>query len=218
MKVSTDCGDYVTNEQTFGVGAKALSVTGNVTLNAASTAFPCGTIARFYYQLHPEISSFALNDSGSIPIPMSQSGIAWPSDIGRHVNPSDLNLAGFSVTDERWLVWFRPAARSDFYKLDGIINQDVPAGTYTLTLDNSNFFITQKLMPLSDKNGLVSASPILSVTETSFWVSPFWPWELDVSFYLLSFLQNGWLRREIGKNSNDDYELFFSYKLQLYFD
>ena len=207
----------MTNEQTFGTGATALSGPTNAALTPTSTAFPCGTIARFYYQLQPEISSFALT-SGATPIPMSQSGIAWPSDIGRHVNPSNLDLAGFSVTDERWLVWFRPAARSDFYKLDGIINQDVPAGTYTLTLDNSKFCITQKLMPLSDKNGSVSANLTLSVIETSFWVSPFWPWELDVSYYLLSFLQNGWLRREIGKNSNDDDGLFFSYKLQLYFD
>jgi hypothetical protein len=33
-------------------------------------------------------------------------------------------------------VWFRPAARSDFYKFNGIINTDLPAGTYTLTVKN----------------------------------------------------------------------------------
>ena len=48
MKVSTDCGDYVTNQQTFGVGATAFN---GSPLTPTDTAFPCGTIARFYYQL-----------------------------------------------------------------------------------------------------------------------------------------------------------------------
>lgn len=33
-------------------------------------------------------------------------------------------------------MWFRPAARSDFYKLNGIINQDLAPGTYTVTIKN----------------------------------------------------------------------------------
>lgn len=67
---------------------------------------------------------------------MSQTGIAWPSDIGRHKNPTDTSQIAFSVEDETWLVWYRPAARSTFYKLNGIINQDMPAGTYTVTINN----------------------------------------------------------------------------------
>ena len=67
---------------------------------------------------------------------MTQTGIAWPSDIGRHVNPTDLNQAGIDVTEETWLVWFRPAARSDFFKLNGIINTDLAPGTYTVTINN----------------------------------------------------------------------------------
>lgn len=51
IKASTDCGNYVTNEQTFGTGAVS-RLNGNA-LTAASTAFPCGTIARFYYKLYP---------------------------------------------------------------------------------------------------------------------------------------------------------------------
>lgn len=70
--------------------------------------------------LYPEINAPTM--TGPVTPTISQTGIAWPSDIGRHVNPSNY-ATGFDVTDEKWLVWFRPAARSTFYKLNGIINQ-----------------------------------------------------------------------------------------------
>ena len=142
--MSTDCGDYVTNAQTFGSGATSFS--SGAALTDGNTAFPCGTIARFYYMLRPEIRGFSISGpSGAVS--MTQSGIAWPSDIGRHVNPSDLNQIGFDVTEETWLVWFRPAARSDFYKLNGIINSDLAPGTYTVTIDNSNIIDNIEIDP-----------------------------------------------------------------------
>lgn len=49
MKLSSECGDYYTNEQTFGTGAKADDGTTN--LVASDVAFPCGAIARYYYKL-----------------------------------------------------------------------------------------------------------------------------------------------------------------------
>ncbi len=88
-----------------------------------------------YYQLRTEIRSFAIYDNSNNPVPFTQTGIAWPSDIGRHKKAADSQMA-FDVTEETWLVWFRPAARSDFYKLNGIINQDMPAGTYTVGIKN----------------------------------------------------------------------------------
>lgn len=39
------------------------------------------------------------------------------------------------------MVWLRPAVRNDFYKLWGIINQDLPAYSYNLTITNSKFDI-----------------------------------------------------------------------------
>ena len=118
---------------------------GGAALTDSSVAFPCGTIARFFKILEPEI---AFNTSGStgtvltgpaagaITISATQTGIAWPSDIGRHKNPTDLNQAGIDVTKETWLVWFRPAARSDFFKLNAVINTDLPAGDYTVTFNS----------------------------------------------------------------------------------
>lgn len=69
---------------------------------------------------------------------MSSTGIAWPSDIGRHrqANDGTIGTDTLDVSSEHWLVWFRPAARSDFYKLNGIINQDLPKGTYTVKFLN----------------------------------------------------------------------------------
>jgi hypothetical protein len=110
------------------------SVAGSA-LTDSDPAYPCGTIARMYYQLRSEIQGFKIYDSSSTNVPYTQTGIAWPSDIGRHVNAADSKMA-FKVTEETWLVWFRPAARSDFYKLNGIINQDMPAGTYTMVALN----------------------------------------------------------------------------------
>lgn len=138
---SSDCGSYYTNAQTFGSAVTAID--GVTTLTDSNPAFPCGTIARMYYQLRPEITTFKLYDASNNNIAISQSGIAWPSDIGRHTNAADSKMA-FRVSEETWLVWFRPAARSDFYKLNGIVQQDLTPGTYTLAFKNSTACLTQE--------------------------------------------------------------------------
>lgn len=97
MKLSADCGDYITNEQTFGTGAT--SYYSNQTLNGSATAFPCGTISRFYYKIRPEIRGFTIKYANGSTVPMTQSGIAWPSDIGRHKNPSNMTQIAFDVTE-----------------------------------------------------------------------------------------------------------------------
>lgn len=107
-----------------------------------------------YYQLRNEIRSFALYDGSSTNIPISQSNIAWPSDIGRHVKAADSQMA-FDVTEETWLVWFRPAARSDFYKLNGKIEQDLPAGTYTVGIKNRKSSVIQRWHHRGARSGSV---------------------------------------------------------------
>lgn len=91
-----------------------------------------------YNLLKEEIAGFTLYNSVPTQIAMSSSGIAWPSDIGRHVKATDgtIGTDTLDVSSEHWLVWFRPAARSDFYKLNGVINQDLPKGTYTVKFLN----------------------------------------------------------------------------------
>ena len=43
-------------------------------------------------------------------VPITKTGIAWKSDIGRFKN-WDLTKQPFSVEEEDFLVWYRPAAR-----------------------------------------------------------------------------------------------------------
>ena len=69
------------------------------TLSANATAFPCGTIASFYYKLRDEIRGFTIKYPNTTTVTMTQDGIAWPSDKGRHVNPSDKSQIGFDVTE-----------------------------------------------------------------------------------------------------------------------
>lgn len=60
-------------------------------------AYPCGTIARMYYQLRDEIQGFKLYNQSRHHIPMAQTGIAWPADVGMHINAADSQMA-FKVT------------------------------------------------------------------------------------------------------------------------
>lgn len=105
-----------------------------------------------YYQLRDEIQGFRLYNQSKHNIPISQVGIAWPSDVGMHTNAADSQMA-FRVTEETWLVWFRPAATSEFYKLNGIINQDLPAGTYTISFKNRIYLLKQTCRRVGARSG-----------------------------------------------------------------
>lgn len=75
-----------------------------------------------YYLLREEIRGWRLWDNSGNEITVSQSSIAWPSDKHRFVNSADTQRP-FDVSEETFLVWFRPAARSTFYKLNGVVHQ-----------------------------------------------------------------------------------------------
>lgn len=68
----------------------------NATLNPTATGFPCGTAGRIYNLFISELQSFGLTYSNGTVIPLTKSGIAWPSDIGRYTD-FDLNQQPFSV-------------------------------------------------------------------------------------------------------------------------
>ena len=80
-----------------------------------------------------------MTDPSSNVVTLRRTGIAWPGDIESWVNSPDLSTQAFDVTEEDWLVWFRPAARRDFYKLYGAVETDMAAGNYTVTFDNGTF-------------------------------------------------------------------------------
>jgi hypothetical protein len=101
------------------------SVTG-AALNPDDVAFPCGFLAYSFF-----------NDTFSIDgFPMSETGIAWPDDDDQY-NNWDLSRQGIDVkNNQHWLVWLRPSFTDNFYKLWGIVNQDMIPGTYTLRVQN----------------------------------------------------------------------------------
>jgi hypothetical protein len=123
-------------------------------LTGSDTSFPCGTSGRIYNLFRPEIKSFSIKLS-STAITIRKTGIAWSSDIGKHKD-YDLNKQPFSLLEEDWLVWYRPAARSDFYKLFGVLENGLIAGNYTFYFKNGKYFsncslkrkIRRKMVPL----------------------------------------------------------------------
>eukprot|EP00919_Chromeraceae_sp_WS-2016_P068188 GHVR01161562.1.p1 GENE.GHVR01161562.1~~GHVR01161562.1.p1 ORF type:complete len:127 (+),score=1.92 GHVR01161562.1:310-690(+) len=85
-------------EAVCGTGFTTNTDLGYTSLTGTDVAFPCGTIAKAFFQMKPEIESFGLKYSNGTAVALTTSGIAWPSDIGRHKN-YDIAKQGFDVTD-----------------------------------------------------------------------------------------------------------------------
>lgn len=81
--------------------------------------------------MKPEIDSFRLLDSNGASIALNRVGVSWPDDKTTYKNSGDLSKQIIDNTDEAWLVWFRPAAKSSFFKLHSKIEVDLPKGNYT---------------------------------------------------------------------------------------
>ena len=116
---------------------------------------PCGLIAYSVF-----------NDTFTTAgVTVTETGIAWPSDLQKFANPSASFVAlnptmtflqswapGIAnVTNEHFIVWMRVAALPSFRKLYGIINTDVQAGT-TLTF---NVFSAFPVTGFSGRKSLV---------------------------------------------------------------
>ncbi len=84
--------------------------TTGITLDASQVGFPCGTSGRIYNKFRPELMAFKVKYPNGTYVPITKTGIAWKSDIGRFKN-WDLTKQPFSVEEEDFLVWYRPAAR-----------------------------------------------------------------------------------------------------------
>lgn len=118
----TYCDPVVTNADVYKT--EALDGT---PLVASEVAIPCGIIAYSVFN-----DSFTL--SGGLNI--ESTGIAWPSDLQKY-QMSNVSKMWLNVTDERFMNWMRIAALPEFRKLWGRIETNIPAGNYTLTIDNS---------------------------------------------------------------------------------
>jgi hypothetical protein len=102
--------------------------------NTTKVLDPCGLIANSYFN-----DTFTLAPGA---LTMSESNIAWPSDVAKKFKEPSVNRAdypnvqwlnetypGVSVTNEHFIVWMRTAALPTFRKLYGHIDSTVPANT-----------------------------------------------------------------------------------------
>jgi hypothetical protein len=86
--------------------------------------------------------TFILNYPDTSTVPMTTNDIAWPSDSSRFIG-SDPSTMWINVTDPRFMNWMRIATLPTFRKLWARINTDLPAGTYTLLVNNSTPLLTK---------------------------------------------------------------------------
>jgi hypothetical protein len=101
-------------------------------LVSTDVANPCGIIA--YSIFNDTFSIFYPNGTN---ITMTTNGIAWPSDLTKY-KVSNPSLQWYNVTDPRFMNWIRIASLPDFRKLWARINEDLPAGLYSIQITNCN--------------------------------------------------------------------------------
>lgn len=130
--LKSDCSPVTTNDQM----KKTLAADGTTTLDPAATAIPCGLIAKSMFTDRYQLSTFPAN----VPIPIDDTNIAWPSDKGtkfKNPEPYDPTVQWIDMTDEHFIVWMRTSGLPDFRKLWGRITQDLEAGEYQFTVENT---------------------------------------------------------------------------------
>jgi len=113
---------------------------GGTTLVTDAVAFPCGAMARSYFN-----DSYAMtytSGSSSSSIAVSHTGIAWPDDVSNKyknlLDETEKNaLQWLDISDERFMVWMRAAATPNFRKIWGKITTDLAAGDYSVSITNN---------------------------------------------------------------------------------
>ena len=128
-QLQSECEPIVYNRDLY----TNTSITGDL-LEADSPANPCGMIAFTYFN-----DSFVLKNQGGNEVNISNVGIAWPTDLQKYKMPNP-NISWINVTDERFMNWMRIAAMPNFRKLWGRVEDNLPAGNYTLNITNCNIF------------------------------------------------------------------------------
>lgn len=123
---------------------------------------PCGLISKSVFN-----DTFSLWN-GDAPINLRKNGIAWASDREKKFKNPPASTPGIRVIpdfeDEDFIVWMRTAGLPDFKKLYRIIDQDIPAGEYTVVV-TSNYpvssFSGKKHVVLSTTTWIGGKNPFL---------------------------------------------------------
>lgn len=123
----------------------------NASTGASTKINPCGLIAWSYFN---DTYAFAVNGA---PVEVNEKGIAWSSDVEHkfgsqapvNFNDRPATRGGGTIgaptvkEDEHFIVWMRTAALSNFRKLWGKIETDIPAGA-AVTVQVTNRYNTYK--------------------------------------------------------------------------
>ena len=154
-KIKDDCEPIILNKDIYE-GVK--SYDNSIILNPDDVAHPCGLIAKSFFNDTYNIKK----QGGNEAIIISKNGIAWTVDKDKYKNSENSNEHQWlDVEDERFMVWMRPAALSDFRKPWGKIERDLSKGDYIVTITNNypvksfdgkKYFILSTVNRLGGKN------------------------------------------------------------------
>ncbi|XP_051912681.1 uncharacterized protein LOC127595000 [Hippocampus zosterae] len=104
---------------------------GGQPLDPAAPAYPCGVIAVTFF-----------NDSYKFTnnlVAINESGIAWPNDRSKlYKAPANCSsICWVDPTNEHFIVWSQIAPQSHFRKIWGRLDQPLPAGNYSIEIENN---------------------------------------------------------------------------------
>jgi len=123
-----DCQPYLTNKNM----SKTTSLL-NTTLDPDEPAIPCGLAAYTFFNDTFELFNL---ESGKV-FPISDKNIAWESDVKYKFQNIDLSKQWVDMTNERFINWIKTAPFENFIKTWGVINENLPAGTYQIRIANT---------------------------------------------------------------------------------
>jgi len=164
-KLKTDCDPIILNKDLEM--ENLTSFYDQTPLNGSAPAFPCGLIAKSFfndtYELYP-----SANPNEKVRI--NDTGIAWKADLElKYKLPQDQNVwkkMWINTTNEHFVVWMRPAGLPDFRKLWGRI-PSLKSGYYTLKIYNNyptKIFNGSKSIVLSTVNSFGGKNTFLGVS------------------------------------------------------
>ncbi len=133
----------------------------NKPLDPDQPVFPCGLVARSYFN-----DTFKLaRVSNNTELFINDTGIAWPDDKTYKFKNANLDFQWIDVTKERFITWIKISPFPDFRKSWGVINEDMPKGSYKITIQNNwnaTIFGGQKWIILSQTNSFGGKNEFLA--------------------------------------------------------